>query len=136
MAEQLVEVPLVSPSSCVLNALVPQMGVEVPNVVSQPEFQQHSVEQNVDIPVPGARGLLDGGGLQGFPSGQRSTARWLDGGGLHGFPADIETHAGADADTGIGSDSDSDPFTNVPFRSCAKLGERQSVDCGRYGSVV
>ena len=38
MAEQLVEVPWVSPSSCVLNDLVPQIGnelVDVPNVVSQ-----------------------------------------------------------------------------------------------------
>ena len=52
MAVQLVEVPPVSPSSCVLNALVPQMGhelVEVPNVVSQSTFQQQFVEQTVDI---------------------------------------------------------------------------------------
>ena len=56
MAKQLVEVPPVSPSSCVLNALVPQMGhelVEVPNVVSQSKFQQQFVEQTVDIPVHG-----------------------------------------------------------------------------------
>ena len=53
--------------------------VEVPTVVSQSFLQQHVVEQNVDISVPGARGLLDGGGLQG--------ARWLDGEGLHEFPA-------------------------------------------------
>ena len=56
MAEQLVEVPVVSASSCVL---VPQVGnqlVEVPVVASQSEFQQHSVEQNVDIPVHGGCG--------------------------------------------------------------------------------
>ena len=28
----------------------------MPTVVSQPEFQQHSVEQNVDIPVRGGVG--------------------------------------------------------------------------------
>ena len=35
---------------------MPQVGdelVEVPNVVSQSVFQQHSVEQTVDIPVHG-----------------------------------------------------------------------------------
>ena len=36
MAEQLVEVPVVSPSNGVVNVLVPQMGVEAPKVVSQP----------------------------------------------------------------------------------------------------
>ena len=39
-----------------LDVLVSQMGdelVEVPNVVSQAVFQQHSVEQTVDFPVHG-----------------------------------------------------------------------------------
>ena len=39
--------------------LVPQLGhelVDVPNVVSVPEFQQHSVEHNVDIKVRGGVG--------------------------------------------------------------------------------
>ena len=43
----------------VLDPVVPQLGrelVEVPTVVSQPEFQQHSAEQNVDIPVRGGVG--------------------------------------------------------------------------------
>ena len=42
----------------VLDPVVPQLGhelVEVPIVVSQPEFEQHSAEQNVDIPVRGDR---------------------------------------------------------------------------------
>ena len=63
--------------------------VEVPVVESQSEFQQHSVEQTVDIPVHGgvkwARGDLQGnlpgrsstassrGGLQRFVPGQSST---------------------------------------------------------------
>ena len=43
----------------VLDPVVPQLGQELvdePTVVSQPEFQQHSVEQNVDIPVRGGVG--------------------------------------------------------------------------------
>ena len=39
----------------VLDPVVPQLEhelVNVPNVVSLPEFQQHSVEHNVDLPVP------------------------------------------------------------------------------------
>ena len=43
----------------VLDPVVPQLGrelVEVPTVVSQPEFQQHSAEQNVDIPARGGVG--------------------------------------------------------------------------------
>ena len=43
----------------VLDPVVPQLGhelVDVPNVVSLPEFQQHSVEHNVDIPVRGGVG--------------------------------------------------------------------------------
>ena len=46
--------------------------VEVQTVVPQSFFQQRFAEQNVDNPVLGARGLLDGGGLQGFPSGRSS----------------------------------------------------------------
>ena len=43
----------------VLDPVVLQLGhelVDVPNVVSLPEFQQHSVEHNVDIPVRGGVG--------------------------------------------------------------------------------
>ena len=53
---------------------VPQLVVEVPTVVSQSFFQQHFVEQHVDIPVLGPPGVLDGGGLHGFPAGQGTTA--------------------------------------------------------------
>ena len=53
-----------------------------PTVVCQSFFQQLFAEQNVDIPVPGARGLLDRGGLQGSVPGQSSTASSQ--GGLHG----------------------------------------------------
>ena len=84
MAEQLVDVPVVSASSCVLVPKVGNQLVEVP-VASQSEFQQHSVEQNVDIPVQcgGGRRAAD---LQGFVPGQSPTARgWLDGGGPQGF---------------------------------------------------
>ena len=74
-----------SPTECVLSAPVPQMGtelVEVPQVMSQSEFQQHSVEQTVRIPVRGGvgqgsaalRGADSSVGRQGFPSRQVSTA--------------------------------------------------------------
>ena len=55
LAEQLVEVPSVSPSSCVI--------------------QQHSVEQTDDIPVHGgAKRARGGGSLLVFSPGQGSTA--------------------------------------------------------------
>ena len=86
--EQVIEVPKISfqsriPRRAVLAATQRRNEwVEVPIVVPW----QHFVEQNVDIPVPGARGLLDGGGLQGLPSGQRSTAlRGADLAGLQDF---------------------------------------------------
>ena len=53
---------MVSPMDCALTVPEPQMEnelVEVPVVVSQ----QHFVQQNVDFPVLGARGLLGGGGF-------------------------------------------------------------------------
>ena len=71
--------------------------IEVPKISSPPRppfrsaladsrvsvlFQQLFAEQNIDIPVPGARGLLDGGGLQGSVPGQSSTASSQR--GLHG----------------------------------------------------
>ena len=72
------------PSSCVLVPLIGNQLVELP-AASQSEFQQHSVDQTVDIPVQGGdgrRGELQGQnatttpreGLQGFLSGQGSAA--------------------------------------------------------------
>ena len=74
MAEQLVEVPWVCPSSCVL---VPQIGNQLVEVlaVSQSEFQQHSVEQNVNIPVHGGVGRR-AADLQGFPRTKSNSTRW------------------------------------------------------------
>ena len=79
-AEQVIAVPKITlqdqiPQRTAL--LEPQLAeqlVEVPTVVSQSFFQQLFADQNVDIPVPSARGLLDGGGLQGFSPGRCSTA--------------------------------------------------------------
>ena len=56
--------------------------VEVPTVVSPSSFLQLA-EQNVGMPVPGARGFLDYGGLQGFhpeqsPSAQHSVEQIVD----------------------------------------------------------
>ena len=62
-AEQVFEVPKINLQDTL---------VEVPTVV--PLFQQHLVEQNVDITVLGPRGVLDARGLHGFPTAQGSTA--------------------------------------------------------------
>ena len=67
--------------------------VEVPTVLSYALLQQQIAEQNIDIPVPHCR-RRGQGGLQGFSSGQNSTARFVEqnvdipvpGGGLHVLP--------------------------------------------------
>ena len=41
--------------------------VNVPTVVSYSSLHQQFAEQNVDIPVPGAHGLLDVGAFKVFP---------------------------------------------------------------------
>ena len=76
--EPVIEVPKILPHDipprrwCRDTQLVEQL-VEVPTIRSFSSLFQRTVEQHVDIPVPG-----DGGGsssgLQGFSSGQRSTA--------------------------------------------------------------
>ena len=76
--EPVIEVPKILPHDipprrwCRDTQLVEQL-VEVPTTVSYSSLFQRTVEQHVDIPVPGG-----GGGpssdLQGFSSGQRSTA--------------------------------------------------------------
>ena len=92
------------PSSCVLNVPVPRIGS---HVVSQSQFQQHFVEQTLDIPVHGgvkrtweylqgdlpgqsstARGCLDGGAIRGLVPGQGSAAlRGANYVSLQGFPS-------------------------------------------------
>ena len=72
LSEQVIEVPKITLHSAQCSAC--RSLVEVPTVVSLSFFQQHFVEQNVDIPVLGPRGVLDSGGLHGFPAGQSSTA--------------------------------------------------------------
>ena len=73
-AEQVIEVPKIN-----LQDIIPQRSVlrgpqlaeqlaEVPTIAPQSSFQQHLVEQNVDNPVPGHRGVLDACGLHGFPA--------------------------------------------------------------------
>ena len=74
--EQVIEVPKIlpfdvrmRPALCVTQ-LVEQL-VEVPTITTYSSLQR-TVEPYVDIPVPGGGGLL--AGLQGFSSGQSSTA--------------------------------------------------------------
>ena len=74
--EQVIEVPKILPFDVPMRAalrvtqLVEQL-VEVPTIISYSSLQR-SVEQHVDIPVPGGGGPTSG--LQGFSSGQSSTA--------------------------------------------------------------
>ena len=76
MAEQLVEVTVVSALSCVLVQMENQLA-EVPVVESLSELQQHSVEPNVDIPVHGGVGRR-AADLHGFLPGPSPTAcGWL-----------------------------------------------------------
>ena len=74
--EQVNEVPKILPFDVPVRAALPvtqlvEQLVEVPTIISFSSFQQ-TVEQHVDIPVPGGRGPSSG--LQGFSSGQSSTA--------------------------------------------------------------
>ena len=77
VAEPVIEVPKILPHDipprrwCRDTQLVEQL-VEVPTTVSYSSLQR-TVEQHVDIPVPGGGGGPSSG-LQGFSSGQRSTS--------------------------------------------------------------
>ena len=77
VAEQVIDVPKVSLEDIPARRLwrEPQLVeqlLEVPTVVSYSSFLQRTVEQHVDMPVPGGRGRL--AGLQGSLPGQSSTA--------------------------------------------------------------
>ena len=67
--EQVIEVPKIC-AALRVKQLVEQL-VEVPTIISFSSLQR-TVEQHVDIPVPGGGGSISG--LQGFSSGQSSTA--------------------------------------------------------------
>ena len=74
--EQVIEVPKILPFDVPVRTAVrvPQLVeqlVEVPTIISYSSFQR-TVEHHVDIPVPGGGGPSSG--LQGFSSGQSSTA--------------------------------------------------------------
>ena len=76
--EPVIEVPKILPHDipprrwCRDTQLVEQL-LEVPTTVSYSSLFQRTVEHYVDIPVPGGGGGPSSG-LQGFSSGQRSTA--------------------------------------------------------------
>ena len=74
--KQVIEVPKILPFDVPMRTAVrvPQLAeqlVEVPTIISYSSFQR-TVEHHVDIPVPGGGGSISG--LQGFSSGQSSTA--------------------------------------------------------------
>ena len=94
VAEQVIDVPKISLEDILARRLCrgPQLVeqlVEVPTVVSYSSLSQRTVEQHVDIPVPGGRGRL--AGLQGSLPGQSSAAPSVEqivhnpGGGLQGL---------------------------------------------------
>ena len=77
VAEPVIEVPKILPLDVLLQRLcrdtqLAEQLVEVPTIVSYSFLQLRTVEQNVDIPVPGREGRAFG--LQGFLPGQGSTA--------------------------------------------------------------
>ena len=80
-AEQLVEVPTVVSLSFFSQLAEQNVDIPVPgargSLVYGPEQSPTAqfVEQNVNIPVSSARGRCHGGGLRDFPSGRSSTAR-------------------------------------------------------------
>ena len=105
IAEQVIEVPKLSCSSCPSRSpcLEPQMAeqlVDVPTVLSYALLQQRNVEQIVDIPVPLGRGrrLQDSLPRQGSTaSGAEQIADSPFGGGLHGFlPGLVPTASGVE----------------------------------------
>ena len=74
--EQVVEVPKILPFDVPMRTAVPvpqlaEQLVEVPTIISYSSLQR-TVEQHVDIPVPGGKGPSSG--LQSISSGQSSTA--------------------------------------------------------------
>ena len=74
--EQVIEVPKILPFDVPIRTAVrvtqlAKQLVEVPTIISYSSLQR-PVEQHVDIPVPG--GGVPSSGLQGFSSGQSSTA--------------------------------------------------------------
>ena len=115
VAEQVIDVPKISLEDiparrlCREPQLVEQL-VEVPTVVSYSSLLQRTVEQHVDIPVPGSRGRL--AGLQGSSPGQSSTAFVeqigpILGGGLQGFrPRHGSTASSSYSPAGSDDDAD------------------------------
>ena len=108
--EQVIAVPKISldripQRSAVRRPQKAEQLVEVPTIMSFSSLQQQTAEQIIDIPVPGRGGVRgEQGGLQGFSSGQNSTARIVEqnvdipvpAGGLHDLP-----HPGASSSSAI-----------------------------------
>ena len=77
VAEQVIDVPKIiieriPPRTLVREPQLVEQLVDVPTIVSYSSLLQRTVEQHVDIPVPGGGGRL--AGLQGSLPGQSSTA--------------------------------------------------------------
>ena len=112
VAEQFIEVPKIIIERIPPRTLVrePQL-VEVPTIVSYSSLLQRTVEQHVDIPVPGGGGRL--ADLQGSLPGQSSTAPSvvqivdIPGGGLQGSRPGQGSPASS-SHSPAGSDDDAD----------------------------
>ena len=83
LVEQVITVPKISldripRSSAVRRPQKAEQLVEVLTILSFSSLQQQTAEQIIDIPVPGRGGGGGRRGLQGFSSGQNSTARLVE----------------------------------------------------------
>ena len=99
LVEQVIAVPKISLDRIPLHFAVrrtrkAEQLVQVPAIMSFSFLQQPTVEQIIDIPVPGRGGGGGRGGLQGLRPGQNSTAQFVEQnvgipfprGGLHDLP--------------------------------------------------
>ena len=140
ISEQVIEVPKFIIDDIPTRTLVPepQMAeqlVEVPTVISFSSLQQ-TVEQLVDIPVPGGGGPSSG--LQGFLPGQRSTSspsrkrisertveQIVDPFSRGGFPGSSSSHSPA-GDEECADEPGEGVFRTFPPKKSAKSGSHSS----------
>ena len=136
VAEQVIEVPKIiieriPPRTVVREPQLVEQLVEVPTIVSYSSLLQRTVEQHVDIPVPGGGGRL--AGLQASLPGQSSTAPSvvqivdIPGGGLQGSRPGQGSPASSYFHSPGGSDDDADEPGTWVFRTFPRLKKSAEV---------
>ena len=129
VAEQVIDVPKknierIPSRTSVREPQLAEQLVEVPTIISWSSLLQRTMEQNVDIPVPGGGGRL--AGLQGSLPGQSSTAPTVEqiidipGGGLQGSRPGQGSPASS-FHSPAGSDDDADEAGIGVFRTFPQL---------------